>query len=71
MEQADETTITEITIQPDGRIYVFGASRQVLAVLSDLCPGDQTLLQRLASSRSGAHELAKLTSPQTTTVTAP
>jgi hypothetical protein len=71
MEQADETTITEITIQPDGRIYVFGASRQILAVLSDLCPGDQTLLQRLASSHSDWQERANLTPMQTTTVTAP
>lgn len=34
----DETTMTEITIQPDGRVYVFGTSRQVLDVLADLNP---------------------------------
>ena len=54
MEQADETAITEITIQPDGRIYVFGASRQVLAVLKDLCPHDLRLLERLSRSASSA-----------------
>ncbi|HEY8749708.1 MAG TPA: hypothetical protein VIM11_17125 [Tepidisphaeraceae bacterium] len=39
----DETSITEITIQPDGRIYVFGTSRQVLEVLQVLNPGDARL----------------------------
>jgi hypothetical protein len=39
----DETMITEITIQADGRIYVFGTSRQVLDVLEDLRPRDVRL----------------------------
>ncbi|HEX4144641.1 MAG TPA: hypothetical protein VHY91_14135 [Pirellulales bacterium] len=34
----DETAITEITIQPDGRIYVFGLSLEVAQVLAELCP---------------------------------
>ena len=34
----DETAITEITIQPDGRIYVFGLSLEVAQALSGLCP---------------------------------
>ncbi len=34
----DETTMTEITIQPDGRVYIFGTSRQVLDILADLDP---------------------------------
>ncbi|HEY1785511.1 MAG TPA: hypothetical protein VGG30_08180 [Pirellulales bacterium] len=34
----DETAITEITIQPDGRIYVFGLSLEVAAALAGLCP---------------------------------
>lgn len=38
-----ETTITEITVQPDGRVYVFGTSRQVLEVLDNLCPADAGL----------------------------
>jgi hypothetical protein len=29
----DESSISEITILPDGRIYVFGMSRQVLEVI--------------------------------------
>jgi hypothetical protein len=50
MEQADETAITEIMIQPDGRIYVFGTSRRVLAVLGELCPNDVRLRERLAQA---------------------
>ena len=51
----DERDITEITIQPDGRIYVFGASRQILDVLAAL-RSDDPKLQRLI-------EQAKLTDP--------
>ena len=45
----DETDITEITIQPDGRVYVFGASRGVLDLLAELCPEDLRL-QRLVQA---------------------
>ena len=48
----DETTITEITIEPDGRVYVFGTSRQVLDVLERLCPGDAQLGRLLGQVRS-------------------
>jgi hypothetical protein len=34
----DETAITEITIQPDGRIFVFGLSLEVAQALAGLCP---------------------------------
>jgi hypothetical protein len=47
---SDETLITEVTIAPDGRIYVFGTSRQILDVLESLQPDDaivQRLLQRV------------------------
>jgi hypothetical protein len=47
----DETTITEITIQPDGRIYVFGTSRQVLDVLADLDPRPSKLNTILATAK--------------------
>jgi hypothetical protein len=46
---ADETCITEITIQPDGRVYVFGTSRGVLEVLEQLRPDDAKV--RLLLSR--------------------
>jgi hypothetical protein len=38
MDAEDETAITEITIQPDGRIYVFGLSLEVAQALAELCP---------------------------------
>ena len=43
MELDDETRITEITLQPDGRIFVFGLSREVLALLLEICPSDSPL----------------------------
>ncbi len=36
MPLPDETSITELSIAPDGRIFVFGLSRQVLQLLKDL-----------------------------------
>jgi len=38
IEPEDETAITEITIQPDGRIFVFGLSLEVAQALAGLCP---------------------------------
>ena len=35
MDAEDETAITEITIQPDGRIFVFGLSLEVARALED------------------------------------
>lgn len=43
--QPDEST-TEIIIQPDGRVYVQGLSRDVLEILGTLQPDDPRL-QRL------------------------
>ena len=37
----DETSITELTIAPDGRVFVFGTSRPVLEVLLALNPHDR------------------------------
>lgn len=39
----DETQLTEITIRPDGRVYVFGMSRPVLEVLALLPQHDERL----------------------------
>ncbi len=43
----DETAITDIRIAPDGRVFVFGASGQILAMLSELGWGDDNLQARL------------------------
>lgn len=36
MAGADETAVSEITLLPDGRVYVFGMSRQLLEVLETM-----------------------------------
>jgi hypothetical protein len=46
----DETAITEIMIRPDGRVYVFGLSYDVLDLLSALEPHNAALRQRLAAA---------------------
>ena len=40
IDLSDEDRMTEITIAPDGRVFVFGLSREALEVLSELGPGD-------------------------------
>jgi hypothetical protein len=40
MALGDETRITEISIAADGRIYIFGASRQVIELLAAIELGD-------------------------------
>ncbi len=47
MKSVDETNLTEIELMPDGRIFLFGASRQILEILSDLGLDDQALRSRL------------------------
>lgn len=51
MEPHDQTALSEITILPDGRVFVLGASRQVLEILEVLSPEDAALKHRL--SRTG------------------
>jgi hypothetical protein len=46
----DETDVTEITILPDGRVYVFGLSGQVLEVLQTLQTGDERVQRLLATA---------------------
>jgi hypothetical protein len=43
---ADESTLSEINILPDGRVFVFGTSRAVLEVLETLSTPNERL-QRL------------------------
>src|SRR4051794_17182472 len=43
----DETHVTEISIGPDGRVYVFGLSRPVLEILAALQPADAKLSRLL------------------------
>lgn len=46
LQADDETSITEISFLPDGRISVFGMSREVLELLGDLELGDPRLMRR-------------------------
>ena len=43
-----EAAITEISIGPNGRIYIFGLSREVLDVVAPLCPNNVSLQARRA-----------------------
>jgi hypothetical protein len=47
-QEEDETLVSEITIADDGRVFVFGASRQLLEILDALQPNDPRV-QRLLS----------------------
>jgi hypothetical protein len=46
LQSDDETRVTEINFLPDGRICVFGMSREVLELLDDLELGDPRLARR-------------------------
>ena len=48
---SDETHVTELTIAPDGRIYIFGTSRQILDVVRSLRPSEATAKRLLARVR--------------------
>ena len=54
----NEKNISELTIAPDGRVFVFGTSRPILEVLEPLQPRDKKLqrllehVRRLESSSS-------------------
>lgn len=50
----EETAITEITFLPDGRLCLFGASRELLELLGSLNLGDAALDIRLAAARCAA-----------------
>jgi hypothetical protein len=50
MEPTDETAMTEIMIHPDGRIFVFGLSREVAEILYSLCPEKHPLRESLTNS---------------------
>jgi hypothetical protein len=61
MEPEDEAAISEITILPDGRVCVFGASEALIALLAALDPRDAGIQQRARHVgrrlAEGAHEL--------------
>ena len=52
----DETAVTEISFLPDGRICLFGASREIVELLCQLDLGDPSLLARHLSVQSSAKQ---------------
>jgi len=63
MQYTDETAITEITIGPDGRVYVFGTSGDLLLALEDLCRRDDPLVGRInhLKTQAAAARVAEVT----------
>jgi hypothetical protein len=51
MNADDEVNITEIELLPDGRIYVFGTSLEVLDVLDELQNGRDDVVRRRIESQ--------------------
>jgi hypothetical protein len=51
LQTDDETAITEISFLPDGRVCVFGMSREVLQLLGELALGDPALSRRYEQLR--------------------
>ena len=48
MDADDETNITDLELLPDGRIFIFGASLEVLQILEGIqCSSDGVLSSRL------------------------
>ena len=45
MNAEDETNITDIEFMPDGRIYVFGTSPEVLEVLDEMQGGQDAAVK--------------------------
>jgi hypothetical protein len=50
--RTDETAVTDITIGPDGRLYIFGASTPVLEALEAAGLADEKLRRRLDRLRA-------------------
>lgn len=44
-DATDQDRMTEITIAPDGRVFVFGLSQPVLQILRELNPADRRVRQ--------------------------
>lgn len=60
----DETAVTEITFLPDGRLCLFGASRQILELLGALSLNDPALDARLAALSTPRAATPLLESPR-------
>ncbi|MBL8851317.1 MAG: hypothetical protein JNG89_16665 [Planctomycetaceae bacterium] len=48
MQPFIESDVTELEIAPDGRVFIFGASRQVMSILAEL--GSRDAQRRTATA---------------------
>lgn len=48
----NEKNTTELTIAPDGRVFVFGTSRPILEILAALQPADEKVRRLLEHVRA-------------------
>ena len=72
MDAAEETNLTEIELTADGRICIFGASREVLELLDAAGLADNRLQARLHHvQNTTSHELATTPGPSNDTSTQP
>jgi hypothetical protein len=75
----NESASSEITILPDGRVLILGASREVLDVLQVLCRDDPVLQRRLSRRCESADanpagqpaDVAKILNRSTNAITEP
>lgn len=49
IDAGEETGISEVSIAPDGRVFVFGTSRQLLEMFADLGLADESWQRRLCA----------------------
>ena len=48
----EETAITELTFLPDGRLCLFGASKEIFELLAELKLGDAAFAQRFSAMKT-------------------
>jgi hypothetical protein len=64
--EIDESDLSEITILPDGRVYAFGITRQVVDLLKSLESRDDALRQQPASEAAERLTAARVHSREET-----
>lgn len=60
IDEQNEEQITEISVAPDGRVYVFGASAAVLEALGSMGLGGEALRRRLECLKQAAESTSRL-----------
>jgi len=63
VDAADESLVSDIQIGTDGRVHVFGASREVLEALDTVGVRGDAIRQRLAQGPSEPHDLPAFRTP--------